>query len=206
MLVWIPDIPGTHVHQLEFFIPGQPRPWKHGKPAIQYRGTGPSKKPFATVIDAPENQAYKPVIRHHFMRAVIRDGVVDLLKEPWTGHVMVTLHAYFKKPKDWYEGMVPDNANDVTNLKKIVEDALAQPHANTLRAEERKRAAKGFQAPREDFIYAWKNDAKIITGVDSKRYHDREGTIIVIDYYTKVEKPAKVPSPFRKPQPNRRKR
>lgn len=212
MKVDVPSIPGRHVHRLEFFIPGTPRPWKHGQPAV----AGKSKhtgKLVAKIIDDPKNIEYKPIIHSHFMRAVIRDGVVNMLKEPWTGPVMVTMIACFKYPSNYYEGMVPTHLNDVTNLKKMIEDALTAPHPNKVAAARKKGyKAKGFIPPVEDKIYAWKDDGQIVNGVDSKIYWNKEGTVVIIDYYDKVEKPKPQPKTtrsgqlMRKPRPDRRKK
>lgn len=183
----MPDIEGEFVHRLEFYIPGRPHPWKHGKP-VAIGG-------YARVIDPPQNRAYKEIVRHHFLKAVLRDKMLPMFTEPWEGVIMMHLHAYFLAPQDMWQGKLPTQANDTSNLAKMIEDALQAPHVNTVRAASKKRKQmKGFVPEPEQRIYAMRNDSRIVQGVQSKRFSRTwEGTHVILDYYMDVPKPRKLP-------------
>lgn len=170
--------------RLEFFIPGPPRAWKRAKP-VRLGKTG-----HVQMKDPPEQVEYKKVIHHHFTRAVMRDKLHLLLDEPWTGVASISVIALFDCPKDYWEGKLPTNGNDCSNIQKLVEDALQAPHANKVNAEnKRRKKARGFIAPEEKKIYAWKDDATIVNGMHAKRFYKRAGTIIEINWYKRVPKP-----------------
>ena len=178
MLVWVPDIQGALLHQIDFFIPGRPRAWKRGIPFIAGRGIAARAK----IRDDDRNLVYKPIVRHHFMRVVSKLGIADIF--PWRGVARLTVHALFKPGKSvaHWPGREHIQDPDCTNIGKLIEDSLFMPNSY-------KAAGARIPAEDRDVLWALIDDHQEVQVILTKQWYETDGVVVKLELFDEVPKP-----------------
>lgn len=172
--VWHPPIQGAKFnHRFEFFHPEKPMPLERARTAGGFTFT-PTRC-----------TEYQNRLRNSF--AFKAADELRASAYPWIGPISITIHFLMPRLKKHKGADIPcmgKRSGDLDNHTKQVLDALC--------AEVRVRGAvqKRF-APYVD-------DSQIVFIATSKTYHDRIGTLIVMDFYDEPE-----PTLFTKPRPKK---